>query len=227
MDGFYAKGRAWEKTAELGVFMITKLCNDANMQYIYEGEQKPLARKCKNGGKVNWKKRETFARFEQESNTDEGWHVYSKIVWSVRWKRELKVVMVSSKDERKGRTGTFLLACSDLELSTEKILAYYRLRFAIEFLFSDAKQHLGLNHCQSIKEKRLDFHFQAVMMTLNLCLLENHLQGKKVFSLQDIKTDYFNANWLQTIISNLDLNAELIEMHPNYPKLLRMGRLAA
>ncbi len=128
---------------------------------------------------------------------------------------------------KKGRKGYFLLGCSDLELCADTILAYYRLRFAIEFLFRDAKQHLGLNHCQSTKEKRLAFHFQAVMMTLNLCLLENCLQGKTVFSLQDIKIDYFNAHWLQTIISNLDLNAELIEMHPNYPKLLRMGKLAA
>ena len=64
------------------------------------------------------------------------------------------------------------------------------------------------------------------MMTLNLYLLENHWLGKTAFSLQDIKTDYFNAQWLQAIISNLDLNAESIKMHPNYPKLLRMGKMA-
>ncbi len=70
--------------------------------------------------------------------------------------------------------------------------------------------------------------FQAIMMTLNLYLylLENHWLGKTAFSLQDIKTDYFNAQWLQAIISNLDLNAESIKMHPNYPKLLRMGKMA-
>jgi len=54
-------------------------------------------------------------------------------------------------------------------------------------------------------------------MTLNLCLLENSLLGKTSFSLQDIKTDYFNAQWMKTIISNVDLDAKVIEMHPNYP----------
>ncbi len=132
-----------------------------------------------------------------------------------------------TNEHKKANKGVFLLACSDLELSATTIVAYYRLRFAIEFLFRDAKQHLGLTHCQSTREKQLSFHFQAVMMTLNLCLLENHLQGKTVCSPQDIKTDHFNTNWLQTIIANLELNAELIEMHPNYPKLLRMGRMAA
>lgn len=42
-------------------------------------------------------------------------------------------------------------------------------------------------------------------MSLNLCLLENHLQGKTTFTLQNIKTDYFNLQWMQTIIANLGL----------------------
>ena len=69
---------------------------------------------------------------------------------------------------KKGQRSHFLLGCSDLECPATTILSYYRLRFAIEFLFRDAKQHLGLTHCQSTQEKRLAFHFQAVMMTLNL-----------------------------------------------------------
>ncbi|MEM9830848.1 MAG: transposase [Bacteroidota bacterium] len=132
-----------------------------------------------------------------------------------------------TRQSNKEQNSFFLLGCSDLELSATTILAYYRLRFNIEFLFRDAKQHLGLNHCQSTQEKRLAFHFQAVMMTLNLCLVENHLRGRANFSLQDIKTDHFNAHWLQIIISNLNLDAESIKMHPNYPKLLQWGKMAA
>ncbi len=226
VDGFYAKEQAWNQVAQLGLFMITKLRGDANMNYIYQGEQKRRGRKRKNGGKVNWKGDQVVNRFNQHGTTQEGWHLYSKVVWSVQWKRKIKIVMVTTQTKQ-GQKGYFLLGCSDLELSADTIVAYYRLRFAIEFLFRNAKQHLGLNHCQSTKEKRLAFHFQAVMMTLNLCLLENRLKDKTIFSLQDIKTDYFNVHWLQTIVSNLDLNAELIEMHPNYPKLLRMGKMAA
>ncbi len=196
------------------------------MNYIYRGEQKSRGRKRKNGGKVDWKSNEVLSRFNEDGSTQEGWRIYSQIVWSVQWKCYIKVVLVTTQNS-KGRNGFFLLGCSDLELSADTILTYYRLRFAIEFLFRDAKQHLGLNHCQSTKEKRLAFHFQAVMMSLNLCLLENRLQDNASFSLQDIKTEYFNAQWIQTIITNLDLNAESIEMHPNYPKLLRMGKIAA
>ena len=226
VDGFYAKEQAWDQVAELGLFMITKLRSDANMNYIYQGEQKSRGRKRKNGGKVDWKSSEVLSRFDEPGTTQEGWHIYSQIVWSVQWKRNITVVMVTTQGKN-GRKGYFLLGCSDLNLSADTILAYYRLRFAIEFLFRDAKQHLGLNHCQSRKEECLAFHFQAIMMTLNLCLVENRLKDKTVFSLQDIKTDHFNVHWLQTIITNLDLNAELIEMHPNYPKLLRMGKMAA
>lgn len=41
-DGFYAKNKFWTKTEELGLSLITKLRNDANMTYIYEGEQKKM-----------------------------------------------------------------------------------------------------------------------------------------------------------------------------------------
>lgn len=226
VDGFYAKQAAWDQVAALDMFMITKLRGDANMNYLYEGPQKPRGRRRKNGGKVHWKGGEVLTRFEQQGTTPEGWQIHCQVVWSVKWKRKIKVVMVS-RQTKKGQTGFFLLGCSDLELSATTILAYYRLRFNIEFLFRDAKQHLGLNHCQSTQEKRLAFHFQAVMMTLNLCLVENYLRGRTSFSLQDIKTDHFNAHWLQIIISNLNLDAESIKMHPNYPKLLQWGKMAA
>lgn len=52
VDGFYAKEKAWDQASALGLFMITKLRSDADMQYIYQGPQKPKGRKRRNGGKA-------------------------------------------------------------------------------------------------------------------------------------------------------------------------------
>lgn len=133
------------KSKGRGLFMITKLRGDANMNYIYQGEQKSRGRKRKTGGKVHWKGDEVVSRFDEQGTTQQGWHVYFKVVWSVEWKRNIKVVMITTQT-KKGRKGHFLIGCSDLELSDDTILAYYRLRFAIEFLFRDAKQLAGQNH---------------------------------------------------------------------------------
>ena len=81
VDGFYAKEKAWDQAAALGLFMITKLRRDADMQFIYEGVQKPKGRKRRNGGKIYWKTEEVLSRFEWQGTTPEGWHVYSKVVW--------------------------------------------------------------------------------------------------------------------------------------------------
>ncbi len=84
VDGFYAKEQAWDQIAQLGMFMITKLRGDANMNYIYQGEQKSRGRKRKNGGKVHWKGNEVLDRFDEHGTTKEGWQRYSKVIWSVR-----------------------------------------------------------------------------------------------------------------------------------------------
>lgn len=223
VDGFYAKERFLEKTAQLGFFVITKLRTDADMQYIYVGEQKNRGRKRSNGGKVNWKDIENAFVFE--GTTVQGDKMYSQVVWSAKWKIKIKIVYLLR--EINGKIDYFLLGSTDIDLSADKILKYYQLRFQIEFLFRDAKQHLGLEDCQSTKKECLHFHFNATMMTLNLAREESYSKGNKIFSLYNIKTQAFNEKWLENIITNLDLDLNAIKLHPNYDKIIKKGKIAA
>jgi hypothetical protein len=84
---------------------------------------------------------------------------------------------------------------------------------------------LGLTESQTRKEQRIDFHLNSVAMAYNLARVENKLAGNKTFSLYDIKADYINQNYLETIITNLDLDKNAIKMHPNYEKLLNLGKI--
>ena len=223
VDGFYAKEKFLDKTALLGFFVITKLRNDANVQYIYTGEQKSRGRKRTNGGKVNWNDIENTFVFE--GVTEQGDKMYSQVLWSVQWKRQIKIVYLQKEND--GKIGYCLLTSTNVNLSADKILEYYQLRFQIEYLFRDAKQHLGLEDCQSTKKECLDFHFNMAMMTLNLARQESYASGKKIFSLYDIKTHYFNEKWLENIITNLGLDINIIKLHPNYHKIIKKGKMAA
>jgi Transposase DDE domain len=222
-DGFYAKEKFLDKTTQLGFFVITKLRADANMTYIYTGEQKSRGRKRTNGGKVNWKEIENT--FVYEGKTTEGDKMYSQVIWSMQWKRKIKVVYLQR--ESGGKIGYSLLSSTDIDLPADKILKYYQLRFQIEYLFRDAKQHLGLEDCQSTKQECLNFHFNAAMMTLNLARAESYSKGNKTFSLYDIKNHSFNEKQLENIIINLDLDLNTIKLHPNYDKIIRKGKIAA
>jgi len=74
---------------------------------------------------------------------------------------------------------------------------------------------LGLTESQTRKGQWIDFHFNRVAMMYNLAKVENKLAGNKTFSLYDIKADYINQNYLETIITNLDLDRNTIKIHPN------------
>jgi len=44
----------------------------------------------------------------------------------------------------------------------------YGARFQLAFLFKDAKQHTGLDHCQVRDPEKLHFHWNAALTSVNL-----------------------------------------------------------
>ena len=65
-----------------------------------------------------------------------------------------------------------LLFSTDLLLGAKTLVHFYKARFQIEFLFHDAKQFLGLNHCQARCRQAWHFHFNTSMTALNPIKLE-------------------------------------------------------
>ena len=224
-DGFYAKKKVVDKVVALGFSFISKLRSDADMKYLYEGEhEKRKGAKKKYEGKVVWK--ECFDKFSFVTTLENGIKLYSKDVYSVRLKRHLRVVVLQTYN-KKGKMGYALLFSTHLEQDPKEIYHYYSLRFAIEFLFRDAKSHLGLQHCQAREEDKLCFHFNFVFLVLNLAKWEILQSGKSSISIADLKSEYFNRNYLQTIFTKLDLQTELLKNHPNYALLENWGKIAA
>ncbi|MBE9563579.1 MAG: transposase [Proteobacteria bacterium] len=84
------------------------------------------------------------------------------------FKRLLRIVYLVKKIGKKVHTA--LLFSTDLELAIKDIYQFYKARFQIEFLFRDAKQFIGLNHCQARNQQALNFHFNATMTALQLNL---------------------------------------------------------
>jgi Transposase DDE domain len=224
-DGFYAKKKVVDKVVEMGFGFISKLRSDADMKYIYEGEQeKRRGAKKKYAGKIIWK--DCFDKFSFVTTLENGINLYSKDVYSVGLKRQLRVVLLQTYNS-KGKMGYALLFSTNIEQDPKEIYYYYSLRFAIEFLFRDAKSHLGLQHCQARQENKLCFHFNFVFLVLNLAKWEILQSGKSRISIADLKSEYFNRKYLETIFIKLDLQSDLLKNHPNYPLLENWGKIAA
>ena len=132
----------------------------------------------------------------------------------------LVIVRAHRKTKKKGQV---ILFSNDLELSFEKIIAYYSLRFQIEFNFRDAKQFFGLNDFKNIKQTQVKntINLALFMSLLSKILLKNYrlFYQNENLSINDLKSVFRTDMYLKLILnntSNMDLsnfNSDLSELN--------------
>lgn len=225
-DGFYAKQKFVNGVVSLGFAVISKLRNDANLKYLYNGEQKRRGRRRQFAGKVSFA---DLSGFEKAASEDKHLRLYTLVVWSVSLHRTIRVVIVvNHKDENKLRY--VVLFSTDQELSAPQILAYYKARFSIEFIFRDAKQFAGFCDCQSREQAVLAFHFNAAVSSVNLARLlaqaEQPTKEEFVFSMSSVKQRCFNEHLLDRFIEKLELDQTAIKNHPQFESLRNYAAIA-
>lgn len=219
-DGFYAKKKFTDAMLENGFTFISKLRSDANLRWLYEGtHRKRKGRKKKFDGKVSFSQFDRFTLVPSH----ESFSIYEAIVYSIALQRTIKIILLYDLQSE----NYVLLFSTDPHLDALTILKYYRLRFQIEFLFRDAKQHTGLTHCQSTKKESLHFHYNAALSAVNIAkfdmLQTKNFNPECIFSLDHYKRQKTNEYYVSRIISMLDLDADFIKNHPNYSKILCLG----
>ena len=125
-----------------------------------------------------------------------------------------------------------LLFSTDPHLEAQSLVTYYKARFQIEFVFRDAKQFTGLSDAQTRDQKRLDFHFNASLTTLNLSKAE-HLKTHsdtptKPFFYDQHKSLLFQHFFsLKSFFSMFGLDPKHIKKSPKYKYLINYGNIAA
>jgi hypothetical protein len=230
VDGWYAKVKFVEGVVSLNLAVISKLRHDANMRYLYIGEQKARGAKRKYGDKVD---ANDLSRFTPVPTQGLTLNLYTLVVWHVSLKRHIRLVCLVNS-QKPHPTRSVWLFSTDLDLDAEHMVEYYQARFQIEFIFRDAKQFTGLADAQTRNPKKLDFHFNASLLALNLAKYEVQQHPSKSpapsqptpFSMASYKRLALNDHLLSRFISMLDLDPTLIKSHPNYPNLRDYGRIA-
>jgi hypothetical protein len=227
-DGYYSKKKYIDGVVALGLHQIGKLRHDANLRWLYQGEQKQHGRQRRYDGKVKF---DDLSHFEAVGELDR-LQIYSAIVNSAHFKRDLRIVYLL---KRVGNhpVQTALLFSTDLSLDAKTMVRFYQARFQIEFLFRDAKQCLGLNHCQARCSNARHFHFNASMTALNLLKLEDRQHqthrtdnSGKAISIASWKIRKANAHLLERFSSYLGLDFSCIKSHPNFEQLCNYGAIA-
>ena len=220
-DGYYSKKKFIDGVAALELEQIGKLRHDANLRWLYKGEQKSKGRKKRYDGKVNFDDLTNFELIDEIDSVK----LYTAIVNSPHFKRDLRIVYLVKTVSNKVQTA--LLFSTDLELATKDIYRFYKARFQIEFLFRDAKQFTGLSDCQARCSEALHFHFNAAMTALNLLKLEDRQQAyedeRGVISIASWKLRKANAHLLERFSSILGLDFSFIKSKPEFETLCNYG----
>ena len=119
----------------------------------------------------------------------------------------------------------------DTQLAAGRIIQYYKSRFQIEFLYRDAKQHTGLNHCQARSENKLNFRCNTALIVLNLVKAVHWLKipkkGRGSFSMNDVKTINHNALLINRFLVKFGIDPNLTKNQTKIQDLIYYGTIAA
>lgn len=197
-DGFYAKTKVFQTMITLDKYFITKLRPDANLRYLYQGEHpKRKGKKSRYAGKIDF---DDITLWQYCGNLQEHIEVYSVVANSPKFKQDLKIVMLYNVQSNTH----VLLSCTDLNLEAFKIIDYYRLRFQLEFLFRDAKQFMGLTHCQARSQEKLDFHFNFSLAAINMANYQIQ-ENPNIISINTFKRIAYNTRFTEVLFMQLSL----------------------
>jgi len=226
-DAFYSKQKFVDPVCGSGLHVVGKLRSDANLKYLYKGRHIGRGRPRKYAGKVDL--HSNLSLLTQSEDWSKGIQVYSDVLWSVCFKREIKVVVL--RFERQNKIGQAVLFSTDLSLSVEDVIAYYKARFQIEFVFRDSKQYTGLMDCQARDKESIHTHVNAALACLNLMKLEdissNDDKGRNVISILSWKRKKFNQQFMKTIFNKLGVDQSCQKIGKIYRDLSNYGAIAA
>jgi len=220
--GFYAKQKVFDTVTDLGGDLITRLRSDANLRYLYTGAPKDGPGRPKQyDGKIDWDDREELSRrFDEVSRLPDQpkVRVLTTVANSPHFGRDLRIVLLIGPGGEQ-----VILASTDTSLCAEEVARYYRLRYQIEFVVRDAKQHTGLTHCQARSQEKLDFHLNMSVAAVNLLRL---LAQKAECSLRTYRREAYNRLLIKQLFSKLGLSAEYDRTDPRVQAVVRTGRMA-
>jgi hypothetical protein len=226
-DGYFMKQGFIDALTTEGFEVVTKGRRDASLKYLYHGKQSGHGHPRWYSGKVNLQKIDK--RRWKQCYQDEEITAYEVVVYSVSLKRKVKAVYVVSEKEK----GYELLISTDVEISGEKVLQYYRLRFQIEFLIRDAKQYAGLEECQARSTDKLYNHWNMALFSVSLARwqwwakLPKDQKQDTPFSMRSVKTACLNQYMAQTIFSILGLDMSSKKIKRLFNQCLNIGNIAA
>ncbi len=209
-DGAFGNNNALQTVRQCGLHLISKLRFDSSLQFPYTGEYSGHGPRRKYGDKLDCSN--IPPEYEVSSVIEKGiLTVVCQIhLWHKDFADMLNIAVIVKTNLKTGRSSHVILFCSDLNVTAEKIISYYRLRFQIEFNFRDAKQHWGLEDFMNVNERPVYNGANLSMFMVNFSKILLQKQCTDISSTNDLKTWFRGCKYVQKVLKMLPEKADQV-----------------
>ena len=223
LDGHFGNNYALQMARRMGLHLVSKLRSDSALYLPYEG---PNPRR-KYGEKLNPRKMPKQLLCERSSYQGIQTEIYQAQVCHKEFAQLLNVVIIVKTNLKTQAQAHVILFTSDLELSYQKVIEYYSLRFQIEFNFRDAKQFWGLEDFMNITPTGVTnaVNLSFFMVNFSYRLLQDCRQDNSEFSILDLKAWFRAYKYVEEVWKLLPQKPEPISWAQILAKVANLGAI--
>ena len=227
LDGHFGNNNALQMARQVNLHIISKLRYDSALYIPYQNPDPNKRSRRKYGDRIDChnipQKYLCKSTIEDEIRTD----IYQATLLHKEFAQALNVVILVKTNLKTNARSHVILFSSDLKLSYEKIIDYYKLRFQIEFNFRDAKQFWGLEDFMNLSQTAVTNAANLAFFMVNLShhLLADFRILNPDSGIIDLKAHYRGFRYVHEVLKMLPEIPEPILLGQIFGKLTALGRI--
>lgn len=227
MDGAFGHNNALQMVGQCFLHLVSKLQHNAALYFPYEGPQNKRGAKKKYGDKLDYQHLPEQHLKEITYEDDIQTKTYQMPMWHKLFPDQLNIVIIRKLNLKTGAYAHVVLFSSDLTLSFDKLIDFYRLRFQIEFNFRDAKQFWGLEDFMNVNPTPVYNAANLAMFMVNVshALIKLFHADDPAFSIIDLKALFRGRKYVSETLKLLPELPDPIFIDLIFQKVPLLGRV--
>jgi putative transposase len=227
LDGHFGNYPSALMVRQTNLHLISKLRYNAALYPAFAGEHNRPGTKPKFGTKIDGRQME--AKYLKATSTQDNLRtdIYQGQFYNKEFAFALNVVILLKTNLATQAQAHVILFSTDLELTYDKIVKFYSLRYQIEFNFRDAKQYWGLEDFMNIKETAVTnaVNLSFFMVNFSFALLQPFRQQNPAYSILDLKSRYRGYRYASQIIKMLPEKPDAILLADIFQQIAQLGAI--
>ena len=227
LDGHFGNHPAFYMVRQCQLHLISKLRYDAALHFAYAGPAPKRGPTPRLGEQVDVRK--IPDQYLKQTQIEHGFEtrIYQLQLLHKDFPDPLNVVILLRTNLETKAWANVILFSSDLDLSYDKLIDYYSLRFQIEFNFRDAKQFWGLEDFMNVTQTAVTnaANLALFMVDVSQVLLCDYQQNDPDFSVLDLKAYYRGYRYVIETIQMLPQKPDDNLVSQLFYKVAALGRI--